>query len=348
MKNLVYALVGAGFMIACQPSDQPEISGMLTGIESDTLLVQSFPVNDRDSRRTDTIAMQNGSFAFNLGDSVLKQVYIYGKPSVKPNEDGSIPAISMKAVNFLLLPGQPIKISGSLDEYKLEGGSFYDDYNEVLEDCKAYSHKIDSLNVVCMDMEKKGIPGDSIRKVYASAKEWYGNILKIKSDYVRQNPDKDVSVYVMSQLTRDQLGDAFNVLTDRVKEGMMAPLYQRMREGYEKELARDKAKEAMKPGNPAPEFTLKDLDGKNFDLSSLRGKYVVLDCNDTEDKWKKAVAEHQLPWINVRNIGEPDVAVMYGVSGYPTKYVIDPEGKIAKQVVGEDPEFYMYLDALMK
>ena len=27
-----------------------------------------------------------------------------------------------------------------------------------------------------------------------------------------------------------------------------------MREGYEKELARDKAKEAMKPGNPAPEF----------------------------------------------------------------------------------------------
>ena len=50
-----------------------------------------------------------------------------------------------------------------------------------------------------------------------------------------------------------------------------------MREGYEKELARDKAKEAMKPGNLAPEFTLKDLDGKNFDLSSLRGKYVVLD-----------------------------------------------------------------------
>ena len=89
MKNLVYALVGAGFMIACQPSSRPEISGTLTGIESDTLLVQSFPVNDRDSRRTDTVAMQNGSFAFNLGNSVLKQVYIYGKPSVKSNEDGS-------------------------------------------------------------------------------------------------------------------------------------------------------------------------------------------------------------------------------------------------------------------
>ena len=130
-----------------------------------------------------------------------------------------------------------------MDEYKLEGGSFYDDYNEVLEDCKAYSHKIDSLNVVCMDSgRKKEYPEILSVKFMLQTKEWYGNILKIKSDYVRQNPDKDVSVYVMSQLTRDQLGDAFNVLTDRVKEGMMAPLYQRMREGYEKELARDKAK----------------------------------------------------------------------------------------------------------
>ena len=67
-----------------------------------------------------------------------------------------------------------------MDEYKLEGGSFYDDYNEVLEDCKAYSHKIDSLNVVCMDMEKKGIPGDSIRKVYASAKRMVWKYFKNK------------------------------------------------------------------------------------------------------------------------------------------------------------------------
>ena len=47
-----------------------------TGIESDTLLVQSFPVNDRDSRRTDTVAMQNGSFAFNLGNSKKLTAFI--------------------------------------------------------------------------------------------------------------------------------------------------------------------------------------------------------------------------------------------------------------------------------
>ena len=30
--------VGAGFMIACQPLSRPEISGTLTGIESDTVI----------------------------------------------------------------------------------------------------------------------------------------------------------------------------------------------------------------------------------------------------------------------------------------------------------------------
>lgn len=176
-----------------------------------------------------------------------------------------------------------------------------------------------------MDMEKKGIFGDFICKVYVLVKEWYGNILKIKSDYVRQNLDKDVLVYVMLQLIRDQLGDVFNVLIDWVKEGMMVFLYQRMREGYEKELVCDKVKEVMKLGNFVLEFILKDLDGKNFDLFFLRGKYVVfdfwgswcgwcikgifemkkvyekykgkiefvgIDCNDIEDKWKKVVVEY--------------------------------------------------------
>ena len=40
--------------------------------------------------------------------------------------------------------------------------------------------------------------------------------------------------------------------------------------------------------------------------------------------------------------------VMYAIEGYPTKIVLDKEGKIAKVVVGEDPEFYKYLDSLLK
>lgn len=133
----------------------------------------------------------------------------------------------------------------------------------------------------------------------------------------------------------------------------------------------------------APDFELPNLQGATTKLSSLRGKYVVIDfwgswciwcirgipqmktyyakykdkmeilgvdCRDTEDKWKAAVEEHQLPWLQVRCPNEQlqALAAQYNIEGFPTKVVVDPKGKIAKVVVGEDPEFYSYLDQLFK
>jgi thiol-disulfide isomerase/thioredoxin len=129
------------------------------------------------------------------------------------------------------------------------------------------------------------------------------------------------------------------------------------------------------------ELELPDLQGNMLKLSSLRGKYVVLDfwgswciwcirgipsmkeayakhkdkmeilgidCRDSEAKWKAAVAEHQLPWLQVRCSDDqlPQLADQFQIEGFPTKVVIDPEGRIAKVIVGEDPAFYTYLDEL--
>ena len=136
-------------------------------------------------------------------------------------------------------------------------------------------------------------------------------------------------------------------------------------------------------GEMAPEIELPNLQGSTTKLSSLRGKYVVIDfwgswciwcirgipqmktyyakykdkmeilgvdCRDTEEKWKAAVEEHQLPWLQVRCPNEQlqALAAQYNIEGFPTKVVVDPKGKIAKVVVGEDPEFYSYLDQLFK
>lgn len=132
----------------------------------------------------------------------------------------------------------------------------------------------------------------------------------------------------------------------------------------------------------APDFELPDLQGNPLKLSSLRGKYVVLDfwgswciwcirgipnmkaayakhkdkmeilsidCRDTEEKWKAAVEEHQLPWLQVRCDDDhlEALAQQYNIEGFPTKAVIDPEGKLVKVIVGEDPAFYPFLDELL-
>ena len=133
----------------------------------------------------------------------------------------------------------------------------------------------------------------------------------------------------------------------------------------------------------APDFELPNLQGATTKLSSLRGKYVVIDfwgswcvwcirgipqmknyytkykdkmeilgvdCRDSEDKWRAAVDEYQLPWpqvycddANLRKLGSK-----YGVQGFPTKVLVDPNGKIVKTSVGEDPSFYTFLDGLFK
>ena len=136
-------------------------------------------------------------------------------------------------------------------------------------------------------------------------------------------------------------------------------------------------------GDMAPDFELPNLQGSTTKLSSLRGKYVVLDfwgswciwcirgiphmkeayskykdkmeilgvdCRDTEEKWKAAVEEHQLPWMQVRcpDAQLQSIASQYNIEGFPTKVIIDPQGKLVKTVVGEDPEFYTFLDQLFK
>ena len=132
-------------------------------------------------------------------------------------------------------------------------------------------------------------------------------------------------------------------------------------------------------GDMAPDFVLRDINGNDLSLSSLRGKYVVIDfwgswcgwcikgmpemkkyyakyadrmeilgidCGDSDQQWKEAVAKHQLPWKHVYNPRESKLLASYGIEGFPTKMVIDPQGKIVKIVVGEDPVFYTFLDQL--
>ena len=54
--------------------------------------------------------------------------------------------------------------------------------------------------------------------------------------------------------------------------------------------------------------------------------------------------KYKLPWVQLYNAAkEGSVDQIYGIQGFPTKLIIDPQGKIYKIVEGEDPAFYDYL-----
>ncbi len=130
--------------------------------------------------------------------------------------------------------------------------------------------------------------------------------------------------------------------------------------------------EKLTVGSMAPNFTLADVDGKPFSLSSLRGKYVLIDfwaswcgpCRGEnpnvvanynkyknknftilgvsldEDKaaWQKAIKNDNLSWQQVSDLKGWGSAIVpiYGFDGIPYNVLIDPNGKIIATLLREE------------
>ncbi len=129
---------------------------------------------------------------------------------------------------------------------------------------------------------------------------------------------------------------------------------------------------ALQVGQDAPEIALNSPDGKPIKLSSLRGKYVLIDfwaswcgpcrmenpnvvrtyqkykdknfeiygvsLDRSKDDWLKAIEKDQLTWTHVSDLKfwSSEGAKAYGVRSIPATYLVDPKGKIiAKNLRGE-------------
>lgn len=372
MKKIFIASCCAVAIAGCCNSKNAGIAKMvLDDVRNDTIVVNVSDLNLRNVEWKDTICVENGSFTYQLSGENARNVTFV-------SDQGHI--------SILMLPGEYAELKGTFTDYTLSGSKFYQDMNKYKEQMKAIDDEFAPRRAELA--AKKGTEDAAVLKKMEKElydewmeKHWQGII-----DFIKANPDSDYSYYVASSLP-ERREEALAPISDKVKEGPIKLYAAAMNEIFTKRdehrKAIAKAAENIKPGKPAPDFTLNDLEGKPLSLSSLKGKYVVLDfwgswcgwcikgiphmkeyykkyngkfeilgiaCGDTQDKWKKAVEDNQLPWLNVINDEKDgtDISNTYAVTGYPTKVVIDPEGNIAKVIVGESPEFYEYLDKLFK
>jgi peroxiredoxin len=136
--------------------------------------------------------------------------------------------------------------------------------------------------------------------------------------------------------------------------------------------AERKSAELTAIGSLAPDISLADPNGKQIALSSLKGKYVLLDfwaswcrpcraenpnivacynkfkdkgfeiysvsLDKEKDPWLEAIKKDGLNWVHVSDLKEwnSPTALMYNVQGIPANFLLDPYGKIiAKNLRGE-------------
>ena len=99
----------------------------------------------------------------------------------------------------------------------------------------------------------------------------------------------------------------------------------------------------LKVGTIAPEFVMKDIQGKEVKLSDYKGKLVLIDgagfeiisisLDDNLNDWKEAVTLDGYTWANLSEgkKWDADIAKLYQVTSLPTNYLIDKNGKIIEK-----------------
>ncbi len=373
MKRFMLA-VSCLSLSACMMADDLHVSGNLSDVGNDTLIAMTYLNNSVD--QTMKVVGKDGAFDFHMDVKEPAPLVLQVR---HPMKDGQQPMAAYAVL--MAVPGENLKVTGSFSNYQVDGSAFYKDFEQCRKVSASFEEGVKNLQRDYSAKMEQGANPDSLEKVINKAyEELKANLSDATLKYIKAHPDMEACVSMLDNVDVENYKDVLAALSPAVREGRMKGLVDHFADYAQKALEREAAKKNTVEGNVAPDFTLKSIDGKNISLSSLKGKVVVLDfwgswcgwcikgmpkmkeyyakykgkleilgidCNDTEQKWRDAVKKHELPWLHVRNEGNPDVTVLYGISGFPTKIVVDAEGKISKVVVGESEDFYTYLDQLL-
>ena len=288
---------------------------------------------------------------------------------------------------FPAIPGERLElVKDEKNITQMQGSQFYVDYNKADQSIEEPHMALTNFVGECQYRIHNGESEEQVMKDYDEKSPVLAKALAdAVMAYVKAHPDQDAAAALIAMLDDDTeaIEAAAALLTERARGSVAAELYKSILADAQKEAEEEARQEGM-TGNPAPDFTLNDINGKPLALSSLRGKWVIIDfwgswckwcikgipdmkeyytkyngkleilgvdCNDTVEKWKNAVKEYELPWLHVycdMDNEENNPLALYGVRGFPTKVIVDPKGNVAKVIVGEDPAFYEYLDQVLK
>lgn len=345
--------------------DKFEISGKLPAAGKDKKVILSY-INSEGKSAKDSALVKKGKFKLTGNTQYGNKSYLslvpIQKDTTKKNASGDYQ-------EFYLEKGK-YKVVGkdSISKASITGTQVQADFNEYNALTKALFAQFKDITQRFSKVYYAKVKDTvAIKSIQAEARPVHAKIEALVDSFIFSHSDSYVTLDLVNQNKTAVIDPVtfdpyYKALSARVLES---------KAGKALTAKYDKAKQ-IAIGKKV-DFTQPYVNGKEFKLSSLRGKYVLVDfwaswcvpcraenphllkaynelkskgfeivgvsLDETKAAWQKAVQQDGMPWIQVSDLKgfKADIAVQYGITAIPQNFLINPEGVIvAKDLRGAD------------
>jgi thiol-disulfide isomerase/thioredoxin len=354
MRNLLAILVLSMTVLSCHSAkDEFTIKGTIAGVETGKVYLQK--IVDNRPKSIDSVNIEGGKFVFK------------GKMGI-----ADIRVLRLNQQDYFaqfFLDNSDVKIVASKDSLrntKITGSPTQDVFQVYITELERLNKQVMSLQQKYQAATTSGNT-DAAKKAEIDYKSMIEDMKVFLKNFVKEHNNSVVAAYITLLQLAPELTE---VELDAIIAKFPAEISKSEYVIKLKELATGLKKTAI--GAIAPDFTMNDPAGKPIQLSSLRGKVVMIDfwaswcgpcrqenpnvvklyqkynskgfeiigvsLDKTKEDWIKAIKDDQLSWLHVSDLQfwQNSAARLYSVNQIPTSFLLDKEGKIiAKSLRGE-------------
>lgn len=360
-----------------KPADTFTVSGTIKDL--DTEFMNRSYRDENGERAYDSIKVSQDYFTYTakISEPTFNIIWPNVERTIKRSGKGYYPAKSSQLA-FLASPGDHIIFKGEVTDF-INAYPSGTTANEELASCNSKIFPLLNQSVNLLLQKEKLEPDDpKIQILEDSIQTLDDEVIRLKKEFIVANPKSEAATWYLSDMMlRSQIADdeailAFKAVDQKLKD---YPFYKEVE-------SRIMGIESTQIGKIVPDFTTNNtMDGSEFQFNSLKGKYVLIDfwgtwcgpcvaempkvkayqekyidkltvlginSGDSKEKIEEFVNSKKYDWKQIiAGEGEDNLVLKFNVAGFPTKFIIDPTGKILYRFTGDGEESFATLDELL-